>query len=65
LPIPASVIKILLGEMGQSVLLEGARAIPAKLQAEGLPFSYLTLESALSMELGKMNVPDGWGDVAR
>ena len=51
LPLPASVVKLLFGEMGQCLLLEGARVRPGKLVADGFPFVYPDLESALRDEL--------------
>ena len=39
------------GEMGQSLLIEGARVRPAKLLQRGFLFQYPDLESALRHEL--------------
>lgn len=52
LPAPAFAVRALLGEMGQTLLLEGARALPARLQASGFQFLHPDLESALRGELG-------------
>jgi NAD dependent epimerase/dehydratase family enzyme len=38
--------------MGQEALLEGQRAVPAKLEASGFRFAHPNLESALDYELG-------------
>ncbi len=46
LPIPASALNILLGELG-SLMTTGQRVIPAKAMAEGFQFQYPTLEPAL------------------
>jgi NAD dependent epimerase/dehydratase family enzyme len=46
-------IRLLFGEMGQSLLLEGARVIPAKLRAAGFEFLHPRLEDALRRELGR------------
>jgi len=59
-PMPASVVSTLFGEMGRSLLLEGARVIPSKLQQAGFPFRRATLESALRAELGKQEIPIGF-----
>lgn len=45
--IPKCVIKMLFGEMGRALLLEGARVYPQKLQKAGFTFTYPTLASAL------------------
>lgn len=52
-PMPASVLKLVMGEMGETLLLGSARAVPAKLEAAGYPFFYPGLESALRHALGK------------
>ena len=46
-PLPAAVIKLLFGEMGQTLLLDGARILPKKLLARHFEFRYPTLEGAL------------------
>jgi uncharacterized protein (TIGR01777 family) len=51
LPMPAFAVKVLFGEMGKTLLLEGARVIPRKLEAAGLQFQHPTLEAALRAEL--------------
>lgn len=51
LPAPAFAVRLALGEMGQALLLEGCRAIPARLQAAGFVFEHPTLEAALRHEL--------------
>lgn len=53
LPLPASAVRLLLGELGESLLLQGARVRPRKLQAIGFRFRYPTLEAALRHELGR------------
>ena len=49
--LPAMAVKLMFGEMGQAVLLEGARVRPAKLIERGFTFRYPDLESALRHEL--------------
>jgi uncharacterized protein (TIGR01777 family) len=51
--VPDFVIKTLLGQMGQELLLEGQRVRPAKLVTSGFEFLHSDLESALRFELGK------------
>lgn len=51
LPIPEFAIKMLFGEMGEALLLEGARVHPQKLLDAGFEFDYTDLESALKHAL--------------
>lgn len=52
-PLPAPAVRLLFGEMGQALLLDGARVAPARLQAAGFPFLHPDLEGALRAELGR------------
>jgi uncharacterized protein (TIGR01777 family) len=52
-PLPAFVVKTLFGEMGRSLLLEGARVVPERLQSLGFAYRYPDLDSALRFELGR------------
>jgi NAD dependent epimerase/dehydratase family enzyme len=56
------VVNLLFGEMGRTVLLEGARVLPAKLASIRFEFRHPTLESAIRAELGRERVPEGWGE---
>lgn len=47
IPMPAFVLKLMFGEMGEELLLKGNRAIPKKLLDAGYTFRYPDLESAL------------------
>ena len=47
-PMPASVVKLMFGEMGDELLLQGKRVIPKKLQDSGYRFQYTDLQPALS-----------------
>lgn len=47
LPIPEFAIRLLYGEMGETLLLQGQRMIPEKLQDAGFEFQYPKLETAL------------------
>ncbi|MEZ4461023.1 MAG: DUF1731 domain-containing protein, partial [bacterium] len=51
-PLPAAAVKLTMGEMGQALLLDGARVLPDKLQRSGFEFLHPTLELALKAELG-------------
>lgn len=47
-PIPAFGVKLLFGEMGETLLLGGQRVEPERLSANGFQFAYPQLEAALS-----------------
>jgi len=47
LPVPSFAIRLLFGEMGQSLLLEGARVIPRRLMESGYQFRLADLKDAL------------------
>jgi uncharacterized protein (TIGR01777 family) len=53
LPVPAGLVRAALGEMGQALLLDGARVLPRALEASGFRFRTPTLEAALRDELGR------------
>jgi uncharacterized protein (TIGR01777 family) len=46
-PLPAIAVKAMFGEMGEAVLLEGQRALPARLLQAGFTFARPDLQSAL------------------
>ncbi|MBI5415871.1 MAG: TIGR01777 family protein [Candidatus Omnitrophica bacterium] len=46
-PVPAPAVRILFGEMGEELLLSGAKVVPTKLTASGYRFRYPELETAL------------------
>ncbi len=46
-PMPAIVVKLLMGEMGEELLLAGKKIIPKKALGAGYTFKYKTLEEAL------------------
>ncbi len=50
-PLPEFVVKTVLGEMGEELLLTSARAVPEKLQAAGYKFLYNDLQDALRAAL--------------
>jgi len=47
IPIPEFGVKFIFGEMGETLLLEGCRVIPKKLQDSGFTFKYTELKEAL------------------
>jgi uncharacterized protein (TIGR01777 family) len=47
-PMPAPVMRLLVGEMADELLLNGQRVIPARLQAAGFDFQYPRLDLALA-----------------
>ena len=52
-PLPAFVVKLLLGEMGEELLLASTRVVPNRLQESGYQFHCPTLEGALRHLLGR------------
>ncbi len=52
-PVPAPVLRLLVGEMAGELLLAGQRVLPARLQAAGFTFDYPGLDGALSDILGR------------
>lgn len=46
--VPAPVMRVLIGEMAQELLLNGQRVLPDRLQAAGFAFSHPDLEAALA-----------------
>ncbi len=51
LPLPAPLVRLLLGEMGRELLLSGQRVSSARLEASGFRFGHPELEAALRAEL--------------
>jgi len=62
LPLPAPVVKLVFAEMGERLLLEGAKVFPARLEEIGFSFLHPTLEEALRSELGRQTIPPMWGE---
>lgn len=52
-PTPASAVKMLFGEMGEAMLLAGARVRPQVLLDSGFEYRFADLEDALRFELGR------------
>ncbi len=53
MPLPGFAVKVLFGEMGQALLLEGQRVRPKRLEDAGYSFSFPELEGALRYTLGR------------
>ena len=53
LPIPEFAIKMLFGEMGETLLLQGTRVLPKRLQDAGFEFEFDNLEDAMKSVLKK------------
>jgi hypothetical protein len=51
-PLPAFVVRLALGEMGEALLLEGARVLPRKLLDSGFEFRAPDLEPTLRLLVG-------------
>lgn len=51
LPMPSFMVKALFGEMGEALLLSGAKVVPDVLQASGFQFKHPNLESSLCAQL--------------
>jgi uncharacterized protein (TIGR01777 family) len=52
-PMPEWSVKLLFGEMGEELLLSGAKVEPKKLMESGYPFLYFDVKSALKKILGR------------
>lgn len=53
LPVPSLILKTFLGEMAESIILNGARVIPEKLSQANFTFAYENLENSLRKNLNK------------
>lgn len=53
IPLPAPLVGLLFGEMGEAALLGSTRAVPARLQASGFTFSTPDLERAIRTVLAR------------
>jgi uncharacterized protein len=51
LPLPAVAVRIAFGEMGEAMLLEGQRVLPARLLDAGFEFAYPEIDAALERAL--------------
>lgn len=55
-PAPGFALKILLGEMAQSLVLDGQRVLPTRLLESGYTFEHTNLEQCLRQALGKQKL---------
>ena len=53
--------KVAIGRMGEELLLQGQRAVPARALATGFRFSYPHLEDCLRHQLGRWEEPKQTG----
>jgi uncharacterized protein (TIGR01777 family) len=51
LPVPEFAIKLMFGEMGETILLQGARVLPKRLTENGFEFKFTNLEQAMKSVL--------------
>jgi uncharacterized protein (TIGR01777 family) len=54
MPLPSLAVKAMLGELGEELLLKGARVVPTKAEDTGYEFFYPSLEDSLRYQLGRM-----------
>jgi uncharacterized protein (TIGR01777 family) len=52
LPMPAALMRLMVGEMADELLIAGQRVVPEALQAAGFAFRYPTVDQALADILG-------------
>lgn len=52
-PLPADIVRIVFGELGDALLLGSQRVVPSRLQEAGFEFAHPNLTSALRFELGR------------
>lgn len=55
-PAPAAAVRLALGEMGEELLLQGARVLPRKARETGFEFAFPALEDSLRHQMGR---PEG------
>ena len=58
-PLPALAVRLLLGEMGQALLLDSARVLPQRLERAGFRFRHPGLETALRAALARERTEAG------
>ena len=51
LPVPEFAVKLMFGEMGETLLLEGSRVLPKRLPENGFEFKFTNLEEAMKAAL--------------
>jgi NAD dependent epimerase/dehydratase family enzyme len=64
LRVPASVLRGLLGEVAEEMMLKSARVVPDRLANDGYTFGYADLTEALRHLLGRTDAPHGLGSSA-
>jgi len=58
LPVPATAVRLALGDMGQALLLSSTRAVPTRLSTQGFGFLHPDILSALRYACGTGSVAD-------
>jgi uncharacterized protein (TIGR01777 family) len=58
MPLPATAVRLMFGDMGEAVLLGGQHVVPRRLLDGGFEFYLSRLEEALRFELGSVVAPD-------
>lgn len=53
MPLPAFIVRVIFGEMGEELLLQGPKVVPKKLEELGFSFKYCSIEQALNAILKK------------
>ncbi|MEE4300177.1 MAG: TIGR01777 family oxidoreductase [Pseudomonadales bacterium] len=53
LPVPAPLLRLVLGQMAEELLLSGAAVLPERAEAAGYQFRHETIDDALAAALGK------------
>ena len=53
-PVPSAAITLMFGEMGKTLLLQGAKVRPSRALQHNFQYGFPTLKEALQFELGKM-----------
>ncbi len=59
--LPAFLVRLLMGEMGEEFMLSSRRMLPAKLLSAGYRFRFPALEQAVRHEMENLNMPEGAG----
>lgn len=52
-PVPGPVMRLMLGEMADELLIHGQRVLPERLAGQGFAFRYPTIDSALEVIIGR------------
>ena len=53
MPVPGFVMRVMLGEVADELLLAGQKVLPKRLEAAGFSFHYPDIDSAVGQLVGK------------